>query len=95
MKYFFASFNSFEIKLPETCVNACHHSGSCDADVNLWLKDKYVAKQLSKIDPDILADELMEYGAWDENQLSNHSDNLARILWIACGNIQEEQFATK
>lgn len=91
MKFFFASFNSFEIKLPETCVNDCHHSGPCDADVEVWMKDKYVAKQLAKIDANKLVNELDEYGAWSSEELANHNDNLKRILWIACGNIQEEQ----
>jgi hypothetical protein len=92
MKYHYAQFNSFEIKLPESCVNACHHSGACDADVTLWLKDGYVKKELAKIDANKLADELRNYGAWDEIELSNHNDNLARILWIAAANIQEELF---
>jgi hypothetical protein len=45
---------------------------------------------LDKISAYSLRAELREYGAWNEEELSNHEDNLARILWIACGNIREE-----
>jgi hypothetical protein len=69
-----------------------HHSGQCDADVEYLRGVPYIAKQLAEIDSATLAGELREYGAWDDVELSNHDENLARILWIACGDIQEEEF---
>lgn len=69
-----------------------HHPGPCDADVDYLLTVPYIASQLAKIEPATLAGELREYGAWDDDELLNHSKNLARILWIACGDIQENEF---
>jgi len=69
-----------------------HHPGQCDDDVEYLRGVPYIAKQLAEIDPATLAGELWEYGAWDDVELSNHDENLARILWIACGDIQEEEF---
>jgi len=36
-----------------------------------------------------LRDELKEYGAWNDEELSEHSDNLKRALWLACLDAQE------
>lgn len=36
---------------------------------------------------------LRGYGAWDEEQLKDHDENLTRILWLACGDILEELLA--
>ena len=91
MKKYYATFDSFEILLPQDVVKNCYHSGPCDYDVENALLMKEVQKELSKIDPSKLKKELKEYGAWDEKELSNHDDNLKRILWIAAGNIQESE----
>lgn len=48
-----------------------------------------IKRQLNKIDPALLAEELKEYGAWSEDELKDHDENLSRILWIACGDINE------
>ena len=90
-KYHYASFNYInEIKLPIDVVRLCSHSGNCDDDVIRCMELPYVKKQLAKIDSQKLIKELSEYGAWNENELSNHNANLMRILWIAAGNISEE-----
>ena len=59
-------------------------------DVAALMTVPYVAKQLNAIDPNALVSELKEYGAWDDEQLSDHEENKSRILWIAGGNIREE-----
>ena len=66
------------------------HPGECQPDIEYLRTIPAIKRQLSKIDPQILRDELDEYGAWDENELSNHDMNLTRLLWIACGDIQDE-----
>lgn len=79
------------ITLPLDVVRLCSHSGDCTEDVQRCMELPEVKAELSEIDPDQLRKELREYGAWDDQQLSSHGDNLERILWIAAGNIQEEQ----
>jgi hypothetical protein len=49
-----------------------------------------VKAELSEINPYDLRKELAEYGAWNDEQLTSHSDNIERILWIAAGNIMDE-----
>ena len=66
------------------------HSGPCDADVATLRRVPAIRRQLAKIDADTLRAELAEYGAWDDAELANHDANLDRILWLACGYIDEE-----
>jgi hypothetical protein len=49
-----------------------------------------IARQLAKITPEDARQELRGYGAWDDSELSDHAQNLQRILWLACGDITEE-----
>lgn len=77
-----------EITLPDA--KSASHQGQCDDDVLELSKVPYIAEQLEKIDPKLLADELREYGAWDDEELADHAQNLQRILWLACGDIVEE-----
>jgi hypothetical protein len=78
-----------ELNITRNIAEMCSHSGSCDNDVNAAMEIPSIRRQLNKIDPVVLANELREYGAWDDEELKDHSANLARILWIACGDIVE------
>lgn len=80
------------IELPLDVVEMCCHTGNCDADVRYCMELPEIKAELEGIDPENLRRELKEYGAWDGAELSNHNDNLARILWIAAGNIQDEMY---
>lgn len=84
--WFTSSSGSVEFQLPGQCIIDCSHSGQCDDDVEYWLTQL----DLSEIDPACLASELGEYGAWDEEELQDHDLNLARIVWIAAGDISEQ-----
>lgn len=78
-----------ELNITKNVAESCSHSGSCDNDVMLALQIPAIKRQLAKIDPVVLARELKECGAWDEDELQDHSANLMRILWIAAGDITE------
>lgn len=64
-----------------------YHSGACDLDIRDLLQAGYIADQLAAINPDTLADELKEWGTWSADELADHEQNKARILWLACGDI--------
>jgi hypothetical protein len=83
-----ASFNRFELQMPVDAVEACSHSGPCDADVAYW--ESRIERPAS-ITPEKLAAELKEYGAWDDEELADDAVNWNRIVWLAAGNIKEEQ----
>lgn len=80
-----AYFERFVVEMPDEAVDACHHQGACDADVEHWAP-------LIKIDatPDAIRAELKEYGTWSAEELQDDEQNKRRIVWIAAGNIQDE-----
>jgi hypothetical protein len=63
---------------------SCSHPGPCDDDVAALLDDVEI-----KPTPSELRAMLGEYGAWDDDQLSDDDDNRARMLWIAACDIAE------
>ena len=87
-----ASFNRFEIQMTKDQAESVSHPGPCDSDVACLCRLPKIKRQLRKISDETLADELREYGAWDEDELKDRSDNEMRIIWIAGCNIAEESF---
>ena len=80
----------YTLKLTKQCIDDCTRPGvPADDEVKHWLTDPKVKAQLSRIPADALRAHLKEYGAWDSDELSDHEDNLARTLWIACGDASE------
>ncbi len=65
------------------------HQGQCIDDIRALLQVPKIQKQLDKLDPVLVSKELREYGAWNEEERADHTANLERLLWIACGDINE------
>ena len=84
-----SSSGRVEFKLPRDVVASCFHSGQCNDDVIAAIERPDIAATMAEIDPIELIQELREYGAWTNEELSNHRENLERILWLAAGDIQE------
>ena len=85
-----AYFNRFTITMTKEQAKNASHQGTCDDDVKALSELPQIKRQFKKINPADIAKELQEYGAWDEVELSDHDQNIQRILWIAAGNIREE-----
>lgn len=88
----YAQFNRFEISMTKEQAHDASHQGSCDNDVAELLTYPKIKRQLKKISDSDLADELREYGAWDDEQLMDRKENEARIIWIAAGNIKDDLY---
>lgn len=80
-----------EIEMTLKQANEIYHQGQCYEDVVYLSKNENIAKQINEIHPIALRNELKEYGAWDEEQLKDHEENLLRLLWIRAGDIIENQ----
>lgn len=65
------------------------HQGACDSDIAALRELPHIAAQLAQWEPKTLAAELNEYGAWEPEELADHDANLNRMLWLACGDINE------
>ncbi len=91
---YWASFNRFEMRLPGQCVLDCSHSGPCDEVVAYWVPQVEAMIEAdgfpNRPTPDAIRKELAEQGSWDAKELADDAANMARLVWIAAGNISEE-----
>lgn len=78
-----------DLKITLRDAESCSHSGQCDEDVKALMDKPYIKKQLKNINPEQLKKELNEFGAWNEDELNNHEDNLMRWVWISAVDIVE------
>jgi hypothetical protein len=83
-----ASFNRFTFEFPTEAIEECSHSGRCDDDVEHWAEEIERPEELT---PELLRAELAEYGAWDESELEDDAQNWRRIVWIAAGDLKDEE----
>jgi hypothetical protein len=88
--YYCTGSGRIELQITKKQAAIGSHSGACDQDINYLLQLPAIKRQFNKISPEIIAKELGEYGAWSEEDLQDHEENKARLLWIACGDILEE-----
>lgn len=86
----FFPFNRFGLQMTLQEARGASHQGRCDDDVADLVRQPKIRRQLDKIGPDKIRAELREYGAWDADELADDSANRARIVWIAAGNIADE-----
>lgn len=80
------TFERFTLSMPARCGGIAHY-GDCTSDVTEW------ASRISRpVDatPEALRAELREYGAWNDDQLADDTTNWERIVWIAAGNIRDD-----
>lgn len=78
-----------DLRLTLSDARACTHSGDCTGDVKRVAQKPYVLKQTAQFDPEKLAKELKEYGAWNSEQLADHKENIIRWVWLSAGDITE------
>lgn len=87
--YWSTSSGRTELNITKRQAAGASHPGPCDADVLGLSQVPAIRRQLEHIEPELLAAELREYGAWDETELADHAQNLRRLLWLACGEIAD------
>ena len=88
--YWTSSSGRIELKMTLEQARSVSHQGQCDDDVYSLRRMPSIRRQLDSIDPVLLANELKEYGAWDETERADHKANLERLIWIAGCDIAEE-----
>jgi hypothetical protein len=89
--WFTSSSGRIELQMTMEQAESASHSGECDEDVRELSKVPAIADQLAKIDPALLSAELEGYGAWDDEERADHDQNVQRILWLAAGDITEQE----
>lgn len=71
-----------QIKISPKDIKLLTKPGDATENVKMVAKKLYMVKQLANIPKESLVKELKEYGAWDDEELSNHNENLLRWIWI-------------
>lgn len=88
--YWYSGCGRIQLQMTLDEARSASHPGPCDADVRTLSALPHIRHQLDDIDPAALRRVLREYGAWDDAELSDHDQNLQRVLWLAAGDILEE-----
>ena len=83
--WYSTSSGRIELQLTKDQAMTGSHQGACDDGVAYLRTVPAIRHQLAKVDPETLRDELREYGAWEDEELADHDENLSRLLWLACG----------
>lgn len=79
------------LEIPNDLVDMCYHGGDCTYDVENALLDPFIRSQLDDITDEQLVNSLSE--VWDNTKDVVNADrhtNEMRAVWIACGNIIED-----
>ncbi len=71
------------------------HQGRCDEDIAALMQVPYIAEQLAAISEDVAREVATEYGRNDyghgPEDMHDHQANLAYVLWMACGDIIDDE----
>ncbi len=87
------SFNNLEIEMTLKQAESCSKPGQdAEPDVLGLMQDPKIRRQRKRIDPELIRQELSEYGSWSEEELADDDANWQRILWIGANDIFEEAF---
>jgi hypothetical protein len=72
-------------------VYSMHHAGDCEESVKAELP--YFLETLQAIPREKIVSVLLETGAWDDDELENESDTdlYVKLLWIASGDVYDQQ----
>lgn len=89
--WYTSSCGKIELEITLKQAESCSHFGDCSFDVDELRNVPKIKRQLNKIKPIDLIEELRGYGAWETDELQDHDTNLERILWIACCDIVENK----
>ena len=89
-KWWTESLGRIELRIPLELARTCCHPGDCEADVLAAREHWLIVDQLARLVPATVAEALKEYGAWSDEELADHDQNLTRLLWLACSDVAEE-----
>ena len=84
------SFERLEIEMTLAQAESCSHPGDCEHDVRTLMEHPLIKRQRKRIDPELIRQELSEYGVWEEEELADDDANWQRILWLGANDIVEE-----
>lgn len=92
----YADFERLTITMTLAQAESCSQPGrDAEPDVLELMQDPKIRRQRAKIDPDLIRQELSEFGAWEDEELQDDEENWKRILWAAACDIAEEHHSKR
>lgn len=88
-KYWSSSCGRIEIPLFKSEYTSVPVSGRADESIAALIKQPKIINRFDKYADELIVKILVEYGAWEPQELTNRKENIERILWIACLDLQE------
>lgn len=86
-----ASGNYVELRINLRDAEKIRGPGDLENAVRDIMEKPYLAKQLARLNPKKVREELQRYGAWSRKELDDPEMNLVRLIWILASNILEEK----
>lgn len=87
----YATFDRIDICMTLKQAESCSQPGQdAEPDVLVLMQDPKIRRQRKRIDPELIRQELSEYGVWEEEELADDDANWQRILWLGANDIVEE-----
>ena len=83
------NFERFELTMTLAQAESCSHPGDCEPDVRMLMEHPLIKRQRKRIDPELIREELSEYGAWSDEELADDDMSWVRILWIGANDIKD------
>jgi hypothetical protein len=74
----YTSIGMIELNITRAQAAQGSHSGVCDEDISALRTVPAIRRQLARVDPAVL-----------KRELADHDANLSRLLWLACGDIND------
>lgn len=84
--------NYLELEVPREFLELIPEMGDAQDSLDAILDNTSYLKYLSHIDAQKLRLELEDYGAWDEQELGDHTENIKRFLWVKALDYKERLF---
>lgn len=91
-KYWSDSSGVLTLSFTRAQVYSVPCQGSADEAVHRLSLMPSILIQFAFISDSSMRSILRPYGAWDDSELEDRQDNIHRLLWLACLDIQEEVF---
>jgi hypothetical protein len=92
MPYWTDSSGRVTLKISKALAKDASHQGDCEDSVREAMRKPYLAKQLDALNMDHVRAYLSELGAWDEDELEDEDMCKVRLVWLACGDINEGNY---
>lgn len=84
--WYTSSSGALEFQLPGECIIDCAHAGECYHDCDYWIDNLDLNLDIAKV-----RSELLEYGAWTEDELieKGERETMIILLWCAANDISD------